>query len=1469
MTNDQKPQKSITRFLKAKKTKLVLLGAVVFMVPAVGLAAYNANETNTAIGTHLADGIKTTLLHPIKTVSGGKTTGNVKHDFQAAAWGIGRQTQALHEGAKLESKHPEYYQQTKDTGYDATGMKKRESLNDKNDSSYKKKTQQENSKQESKDVKNFESNSENGNSSFKSKIASALLHVFWSTGLGKWAMQNGAAGTIFTYNPFDAGDYGDKDSLKNAQVAKQLEEKVNNAPSQLMFPAASYSSKFTEVIDAIRPIMYAFSAIMLTVAMIVAGTQLGVGSTFNAARGRLEAYRRITDVIISVGAIACIPMFIRMLLQIDGAFLEAFANYLESVKIGDHSLMTVALQLGMDDASIKALTSGKWLGSGFAAIIFVIIYLCAAIGLAVWIKYYYFARMLAFIILMVLGPIFIAMWPFNVGKARTMNWLRDVIGTIFIQPIQAFVITIMATLMAFNTTTFSGLTNMSKDDKKEVAKKLVDQANQTNSNSQLVAITQKLDSAGGDLTVVGNFEMMVMGFIVLILFQPVSKTIAEMFGIGTNMLDNVRTSTSRTLTTGAAIAGTAAVGLGAGLAANGAGLAHGVSAGVDLARAKKAENDLKKAGGAKAMSRESLKRQAKAAGLRNKADKQLRKAMQDRARAKGLVGPNAGRLMGMGLGAGANNIWAMTALSTAGGEIGKRAARLNQSGMGLIGLGLKRADPWRKQNQAAKALNNATDATMASAAKKRQDNAPGPIGSMTDTVKNNSKLSPGDMQTAVQNAQKFDQAVGDFSPDEDTKNSRVQAELSKDRSGDYVSNNTVQTRFRDIVNSIPDGQAYDKIHGTPKNYQQLSEKAAALGFDLPSWQAAHPELGKGPHTNDEEIQAANKAMNNLPATLKAASQQAAGIAGAATQDIQSPVDADELTQAEIQAKQEYDDQLQDRFDSPDQFKAYQQTPAYQQGLAEAQQRAKQAAYANSNGGVVFHKDMSTNDAFNHSVIDANRYNTDLSNRLGNLHVSDGLRQQLLGVTNGLDGDKMVSNINVGHNQTARVINQSLFDKMNGQRAYTLRSQGITTNGRPITQDDIAHIYSPGLLDTASDEFGTPAQYKQYFNAVGRRNADRYAQAQQDWDNLKNITRQASEGDIGAAFGNGVMNAAGLGRYSGFGQRGASQLRGATDQSASQLATNPFVADANANSMSMDEVRKMVPLVKNDRGETTGVAPGSIRVVYGNNYSMLQARDSNGAYHQVGSLGPGEGSMGPGEVAYQDADLTPAGDLVMRMDSATHRPATPYRIDSSGDRVPYSLPNGPVELGKFFTNSSQGQAPSGNSGPYAYSGYMGIPNAPELQQAEEAGRHVYGDQYPDYYNREIRGTYDGMVMTGVDPRDGQTKVMSRVYDNSIWQNMETGYQFRIPVKKTSGEFQFDSSRPMKVDTATGMVTDPTRLNNLREELQDLCRRDQDRIKDTINETILKPTKPTMRNFIYTNPSQESISGTDTFTKPRQD
>lgn len=1310
-------------------------------------------------------------------------------------------------------------------------------------------------KQDEKDLANAKKDEED---SFGGKIAKALLHAFWSTGVGKWVVQNGAAGTIFTYNPFD--EKGNVD-LSKADVAGQLEDKINNHPSQLMFPSSAYGTRLTTVMDELYAPMVTAAAFILVVAIIVINMRVGVGQALGIANSRQEWLKQLFDVFISTVGIFWFFLFVRLLLQVDGAFLQLFATFMQNVKDANgNSLMATALTLGMDDNAIKALTEGTFLGSGFAGVIFIIIYLFTAIALAVVIKYFYFMRMVAFIILVVLAPIFIALWPFTWGKSRTINWVRDMVGVVLIQPIHAFTITLMATLMVANSSKFGGyLLPGDKKDREKEAKEIINQANNTNNTDTLRQTSDMIN--GVDYT--SNFETMVVGFIVLILFQPVSKEVARLFGIEFGLLEGIHKATSRTLATTALVAGGAAVGVASGLAAGTVGAAQG-----GLALGQKAM--------AKNMAKQAVKQEAKGAGaftlqhMRNRAAKLAEASDKNKVAAKawmsqasGLVGRNAAKVMGAAAGAGTGNVANIVALSAAGGEISERAAKLNKTGMSLAKLGLKKVDAYRQQKanqKEANAVTGATDQTLMNAAQKKIDSNPGPQGEILERIKNDARLTKEEQNNALESAKQYQDTVEGLAANDAVTAQRVQSEMLKDKNGKYVGNDKVQ---KENENIIPDGKAYDANYGAPKDLQAAKNKANALGFDLDkyrkSWGQAPTSVAKKP---EDFIADANVAMNNMKGQLTSATQQAAGAAGAATTDYRVLASPSEIEKAVEQAEANYENKVASQFSNPSDLAAYKATRKYANGLNQVREQARQHAFATSNGATLAHFDQSDNAAFNNSIIDAQRYKEDLASQLDGTYVNDSLRNQLLSVPDGMDGQSMIQQVSFG-NEVAQVINQGLYDRMNNQRAFSLRSHDMTLNGKEITGNDLGDIVSPGVLaNQLPGEFGTVQQYQNYINEKRKKNYTDYQRAYNDF--------ASSAGSLMGANMIGGMLEKGLGfNPSSFRPSQQTQeLMHSRSALTNALEKNPYENNWGSFGITLDEARQMVPTRYDANGESIGTAPGALRMRISNNLSELQARDEKGNYHTIGNYGPGESSLGPSDYAYQDLDFSSDdGSLMLRKRPNSHEITAPYRISKEG-KVPVTLPNGVPDLGSYFSNSpQQDNQISRRNSPYAYSEFQGIPNSSQLIHAFTNGNNVFGDSYQGWYDLALRGDSNGVVMTGVDPTDGQIKAMSQLSKNTIWPNMESDFTFSIPIENSEGlgEFTVDDTRRSVLSAKNGARIDQARMQSARAEMEDLFAGHRTDILRTLNESVLMPTKPDQRNFIANHGGHYSFNSIDTFSK----
>ncbi len=70
------------------------------------------------------------------------------------------------------------------------------------------------------------------------------------------------------------------------------------------------------------------------------------------------------------------------------------------------------------------------------------------LGLMLWANFYYLMRKVTLIILMAMGPLMLAFWLHPQTKPITSSWLKELIGSIFVQSIHAFVFWTVATVSA-------------------------------------------------------------------------------------------------------------------------------------------------------------------------------------------------------------------------------------------------------------------------------------------------------------------------------------------------------------------------------------------------------------------------------------------------------------------------------------------------------------------------------------------------------------------------------------------------------------------------------------------------------------------------------------------------------------------------------------------------------------------------------------------------------------------------------------------------------------------------------------------------------------------------------------------------------------------------------------------------------------------------------------------------------------
>lgn len=1244
------------------------------------------------------------------------------------------------------------------------------------------------------------------------KIGKALMNAFWASSIGTWLEKNGAGATIFA----------------GTTSADQLASDIQTNPTTLIYPASSTYSTMQQVADWLQPAMIAAGGALITLAVVVASMQMGWGQVIDPVRSRLHWYQTWVDTIIAVVGVAAFPAFVTMILQVNGDILLGFANFMTGLTPAGakESVFDTALKLGFDKTTINAIASGMLLGgSDFSGVIFEIVYLLAYVGLAVYIKYFYFVRAITFTILIGIGPIFMALWSFNFGKQRTFAWLRDFLGTVFIQSIHALVILFMALFMDWNN---GRITN-------QTAQQIADMLNWQKANPGkqfLNTITLGIANQGPQTASGASvFEVLVVGFIIMILFKPLSKSLAELFGISTNMLDNIHQSTSRTLKAGALVGG-AAIGTAAFAPV---GLALGGAKGV-LGAGKDA---LKNAGkGAKSFKdfKSNLKNNFR--GDFAKSYRKRRPLTSTMAKINGIVGPSTGRLMGFAAGAGAGDPEAMLALSAAGGAIGTRAARLANKPLSALGLGqLKRVkgafttDPNTVANYKVNAANKKTSDSLV------------------------------DGNKAVRDAENGHQAV-----DPNLANFQQQRENLKKQ---YEANNIDKPTFdaktaaiaeqeRTYKNLVGDEAVQNRIATADARKQEFGSYSNAADLSKATKEALGSEFSK--LTSDDGN--ADKI------------QQSLALSGAATKGaVISRLDGNKINQAALDAKNSYAKANAGKW-KENGFKTQQawiDSSQYRQGEANAMSTARTEAAMQSNGKVFSMPDQANNMSFGSSAVNKNVFKDEMKSQMAKAGVNDVTQQKVLNAIDGVGGQALVTQTSIdGADSDLKTINYGLSNKLDKQQAFSINQSANNNGSTPVSAYDLAQVYkgdnnpSTVIGGTSDDVFSADAfnnymannKNMQYYQNIQKGLADSYAQYQQDQAHLNNVFDSAAQKSDMLSAGNWLS-----GGYGGYSRMGNSNFGNGSDG----LTPNDYIAarrisDFNTafgpSGMSPQEAIDELSSHSDGLGEGSGIAAGDLQLVTGNTGSYIRAKMGDGSYQLVGNYGAGDPALNGGESIIQNLDVSPDGTIGPRFDSQTHRIESPY--SEIGDiKVDRAYTNGGPDL----TQMLGGYASPIKQSSVDMSDYHTMQQASELQRADFDNSEItldkLGGNYSDYayYSDGNNG-----VIVGLDQRDGLYKQLSPEVSEGMLDTHATGQQYMIPLKDTGNGLVPDAFGEPMVYSKDPISSQNKKeiLDTLRTHINNPGGRDD---FSSYLDGILRQTTQNEHNFKASHPANQSIDSLD--------
>lgn len=1051
------------------------------------------------------------------------------------------------------------------------------------------------------------------------KIGQAIFNFFWSMSAGKWLQKNSIGGTIFG----------------GATTTSGLKKIVDSDPVRLMYPGDGTGGHNMFIVSNwLEPAMMGLAFVFMAVALIINATKMGWHNFSDPGRSRVEFYHSIIDTGISLVGLWAYPSIIITLLQFDGVLVLGLNSWMNMVQVyKGTSLLQVAIKLGVDGTTINMLTSGGLGGAEFAGALFSLIYLFTYLGLAIWIKYYYFIRSMVFTILISIGPLFIAFWSSDWGKSRALNWMKELISTIYVQVINALVLTFMSLFMAWNNTRML-----------QASAELIVAQNKWASQHTIANFFSNWPLIGGVVSSsfhrpidagANGFEIMVIGFIIMITFQPLSKSLAELFGLQTNMLDNIHQSTSNTLQTGAFIGGSAL-----GLAALGVG--NVVLAKKGLEGAGDVFNGLKNA---KNVKDKGFKGKFKAFrnGIKDKKQARLDARLAKHKKGTwgdeimGIMGAGAGQMVmaSAGLGAGANPL-TIASLTRAGGKIGVQASSLARGGLNKLGL--------QAQKLGKKIPHNPFGL------KKEKEDANKDKDTITsDMVKNT--------VSAIDKANGKD-ATSDQA-DKMIENFKKAHKDGYDKNNDRYNDKGVQEEYERVKAQAKKAKEWQKMSPEQKEKfvrQQLSKAihgdgdgdvgfATLSDIKKASRDTITEKINPTKYDKDNKI---DQAVENGTLTKEAVDAKAKHFG-------LTDINNDFRDRKQGESEQDYLKAKNDNLNN----------------ILKKGQDAVESSAMDSFGVDVadYAKDEIYNSPNSNGLrISNSQFKANLSKKLGNLGFDKKAIQSRLDAFDKemKDNDnvkQMVTSVHNPYGDDTAVLNSEVYNAFVAGQQQLLNSATQLGN---ITSDDVQMASAHDFSQERSDEIinqskqlmkdHMKAEYasKQALAETGIRRGG-------DIVNPYSVTSWID--GLGGTGGSGSFYGGGNPSYDKYNQRIMAYNHGNTHSSLG---------------MSMDEAREMSASagITDPKTGQKIIPNGVFRIVTTNGSSMMQVRDDAGTYHMVGNLGLGDATLDQGEEVYTDLDMSNGNIPVFAKDPVTHQSAGSYTLSADGkSHIPFTFRNG--------------------------------------------------------------------------------------------------------------------------------------------------------------------------------------------------
>ncbi|MFD1736281.1 type IV secretion system protein [Bacillus salitolerans] len=181
-------------------------------------------------------------------------------------------------------------------------------------------------------------------------------------------------------------------------------------------------SELVEVYVPVFNIFMVLAGFMIILSLVNAGMRIS-GTVINPA-SRISLVEYMKDLVLIALLLANLGTFYAILFEINSSIIGLFKDaYNQQIDL-----------FMMDPLDNKSELLGK-IALGLVLL-----------GLTIWASFYYTMRKVTLLILMGMGPLFLAFFLFPQTKGITGAWLRELTGTIFVQSVHAALFFIIATM---------------------------------------------------------------------------------------------------------------------------------------------------------------------------------------------------------------------------------------------------------------------------------------------------------------------------------------------------------------------------------------------------------------------------------------------------------------------------------------------------------------------------------------------------------------------------------------------------------------------------------------------------------------------------------------------------------------------------------------------------------------------------------------------------------------------------------------------------------------------------------------------------------------------------------------------------------------------------------------------------------------------------------------------------------------